>query len=82
MLEFAADLALQYRNTALEQKQPDFNGRAHAQKYQALKDRQWALWQEYRDVYLATNRPINIRYLITAWEKSQKGLEKLISELK
>jgi hypothetical protein len=81
MLEFAADLALQYRETALAQKQPGFTGRAHAEKYQALKDRQWALWEEYRDVYLATNRPINIRYLITAWENSQKGLEGLIEDL-
>ena len=81
MLEFAADLALQYRDTALAQKLPEFNVRAHAEKYRALKDRQWALWQEYRDVYLATNRPINIQYLITAWEKSQKALDKLITDL-
>jgi hypothetical protein len=81
MLELAADLALQYRDTALAQKQPGFNGRAHAEKFQALKDRQWALWEEYRDVYLATNKPINIHYLITAWENSQKALEKLIANL-
>ena len=81
MLEFSADLALQYRETALAQKQPDFNGRAHAEKYQALKDRQWALWEEYRDVYLATNKPINIRYLITAWENSQQALDVLIKNL-
>ena len=82
MLEFAADLALQYRDTALAKQQPGFNSREHAEKYLALKDRQWALWEEYRDVYLATNRPINIRYLITAWENSQKALDTLIGELK
>ena len=82
MLELAADLALQYRETAIAQQQPDFNARAHAEKYMALKDRQWALWLEYRDVYLATNRPINTRYLVTAWENSQKALDKLINDLK
>jgi hypothetical protein len=82
MLEFAADLALQYRDTALTQKQPNFNGRAHAEKFQELKKRQWALWEEYRDTYLATNKPINIQYLITAWENSQKALDQLINTLK
>lgn len=81
MLEFAADLALQYRKTAVDQKKPEFKPRAHARLYQELKHRQQALWEEYRDVYLATNRPINVRYLVLAWEKSQKALEKYINEL-
>jgi len=81
MLEFAADLALQYRKTAVDQTQPGFAPIEHARAYQELKNRQQALWQQYRTVYLTTNRPINIRYLTVAWEKSQTALEKYIKEL-
>jgi hypothetical protein len=82
MLVLAADFALQYRATAEALAGGKFNANKQAAAYQALLDRQVALWPEYRDTYLATNKPINQRYLVLAWEKSGRAIEDFIAELK
>lgn len=74
ILEYAGDLALQYRATAVAMKQPDFNAAKEADAYEAFADRQAELWEEYEERYSATNRPINLRYLVKAWDESIDAL--------
>jgi hypothetical protein len=82
MLECAADLALQYRATADAMGGPRFDARKHAKAYEDLAARQQALWKEYREMYAATNRPINLRYLARAWDKSQQDLTEFAAALR
>ncbi len=82
MLEFASDLALQFRATAEAMRGPGFVGEDHARKYEALSERQQRMWTEYREVYAATNRPINLKYLCIAWDKSKKDLEDFAADLR
>jgi len=81
ILEYAADLALQYRATAEALNEPGFNPQAEGRIYDGLAARQEALWNEYRAVYAATNRPINLRYLVLAWDESVHALRRLAETL-
>jgi len=81
ILEYAADLALEYRATAEAMNAPGFKPRAAAPAYERLAARQRALWHEYREVYAATNRPINLRYLIRAWDESTQAIEAFAAAL-
>ena len=82
ILEYAADLALEYRATAEALNAPGFKPRAAAEAYEGLAERQRALWHEYHEVYAATNRPINLRYLVRAWDESTRALEAFAAALR
>jgi len=82
MLEFAGELALQYRATAEALNHAKFSAKKEAKTYEDLSARQQALGKEYRDVYAATNRPINLRYLAIAWEISKKDLTDFAASLR
>ena len=82
MLEFAADMALQFRASAVAMQQKGFVGEEHARRFEALSERQQKMWTEYHDVYAATNRPINLKYLCLAWEKSKKDLADFAADLR
>lgn len=82
MLELSADFALEYREIASAKKAPGFNGGKYADEIDALSARQQALWEEYRAAYEATNRPINLNYLVIAWDTSKKELAEFSRELR
>jgi len=82
MLALSADFALAYREVAVAMDAPAFNGRRFAEQFEALSERQQALWLEYRDVYAATNRPINLQYLQIAWDKSKADLAEFARNLR
>lgn len=82
MLGLSADFALAYRAVAVAMDAPEFNGQRFAGEFEALSERQQALWPEYRDVYAATNRPINLKYLQIAWDKSKADLAEFIKALR
>ncbi len=82
MLEFAADTALELRATAEAMQKKGFVGEQYARKFEALSERQQKMWPEYRDIYAATNRPINLKYLCTAWQNSKKYLADFAADLR
>ena len=81
-LELAGEPALQYRATAEALRTPGFDGEKQAQIYEQLAARHQALWREYETIYRATNRPINLRYLVLAWDKSKKDLTEFAAKLR
>jgi hypothetical protein len=82
MLELAADFALEYREIASARNTAEFNGRKYAERIDALSARQQALWEEYRAAYVATNKPINLKYLVLAWDKSKQDLAEFSQTLR
>ena len=82
MLEFAAELALEYRACAEAMQRPGFVAEDYARVFETLSERQQEMWKEYREVYAATNRPINLKYLAIAWEKSKKDLADFAADLR
>jgi len=82
MLEFAADMALECRATAEALKAPDFKAKKYADAFDALNARQQILRDEYYDVYAATNKPINLRYIATSYDKSKKDLSDFAAALR
>jgi hypothetical protein len=81
-LEFAADMALQLRETADALAGKNFSGEEQAHKYEALSTRQQKMWEEYREIYAATNRPMNLKHLRLAWENSEKELANFAAALR
>lgn len=67
MSQFAADMAIELNAVAQELSKPEFDHQAHASRIEALADRHRTLWNDYRDAYLATNRPINLKYIERLW---------------
>ena len=82
MLEFAADMALECRAAAEAMRAPRFVAEDYARAFEKLSERQQEMWKEYREVYAATNRPMNLKYLAIAWEKSRKDLADFAADLR
>jgi hypothetical protein len=82
MLGLAAKLALYYRACADAMQRPGFVAEDFARVFDALSERQQEMWKEYREVYAATNRPINLKHLAIAWEKSKKDLADFAADLR
>lgn len=82
MLVFAADLALQYRVTAEAIAAGKLDTKKEAETYAAFAERQKELWKEYSATYEATNRPVNLRYLVIAFDNSIKALQAFAEELR
>lgn len=68
MLEFTADLVLLCRGLGQEMASPNFDHQGYAGRFEALATRQRAMWNDYRLIYQATNRPMNIVHIQQVWD--------------
>ena len=81
LLDFTADKALLCHEIAEKLQDPACDRSWCAEALGEMVKRQKALWLDYRDAYLATNRPINLKYIQVGWEKSQERMAKFAERI-
>ena len=81
MLVCAADMALTYHDAAQVLGDASADKEAVVAAFRELETRHRALWEEYKTVYAATNRPLNLNHLGTAWLRASDELAALTNDI-
>jgi len=81
MLACAADMALAYRRVAQSTAAPPAGTEEVVPLLNELEARHRALWEEYRQVYAATNRPLNLNHIGAAWNRTSDELAALAADV-
>jgi Glycosyl hydrolase family 20, catalytic domain/Glycosyl hydrolase family 20, domain 2 len=81
ILACAADMALAYHDIGQAMSEEPFDAARYSAQLRALETRHRALWDEYRRVWLATNRPLNLNRIGPLWTGVSDALGKLAQEM-
>jgi len=81
LLTCAADMALVYHQVGQVLDDPEAEREAALQSLKNIEARHRALWTEYRDVYAATNRTLNLNHIGAAWNRTSDELASLATDM-
>lgn len=82
LLHSAAEMALAFHNVGNMMAKADFNREEAAARLDGLAESHEALWEAYRQVWLATNRPLNMVHLGRVWSETTDGISRLAGEIR
>ena len=82
MLNTSAEMALTFNRIATAMEQSDFDREKAAGELESLAEKHGALWSEYKSVWLATNRPINLNHIVKVWSGTTDGLKVLAADIR
>jgi hypothetical protein len=82
MLNASAEMALLFHRIASTMEQDDFAREEAAVKLDSLAEKHGALWAEYKTVWQATNRPVNLNHIVKVWSATTDGLKALAADLR
>ena len=81
MLGCSADMALDCRALALDMEKPDLNRTSYTMKMGQLASQHETLKQQYRAVWEATNRPLNLNRIEKMWTPTIASFRELAAAL-
>ncbi|MFH1739244.1 MAG: family 20 glycosylhydrolase [bacterium] len=82
LLYFTADMAYCCRQLAENMARPPIDTEHFAKSFEKIAERQQELWQDYRETYATTNRPINLRHIQKIWDSIHEQLLTLGKDLR
>ena len=77
----SADMAFLYRDIAQTQNTQNFDAARFAASLRTIAARHAAMWKEYEQAWLATNRPLNLPYIHTTWTNAINDITAFAQEL-
>jgi hypothetical protein len=81
ILTCAADMALTYHAVAQGLGDDAVDSAMLVQQLKDLEARHRALWEEYRVVYAATNRPLNLNHIGASWKTASDEIAALAADI-
>ena len=66
-LACSADMAFLYHDMVRTSRTDDFDAARFSASLRAIAARHTAMWSDYEQAWLATNRPLNLAYIRTTW---------------
>ncbi len=82
MLECSARMAQTFHAIGAGLNEPGFDRNRWAGELDTLAASHAALWDDYKAVWLATNRPLNIEHIGKVWSATTEGMKKLAQDLR